>query len=131
MTEYCLQKFVNCRLIIAWSVFVLLPSCFAQVPRNDATSAVDSATHVFRYTNPITRDTAIAMRDHCIIKVGNQWFCTGTSLPVWTGPNPGVRLLVSDDLLHCPNLHAWEKTPQLGIEPVYYRDGMFFINGPT
>ena len=51
----------------------------------------------FCYTNPITRDTSISMRDHCIIKVGNQWYCTGTSNPVWTGPNPGVRLLVSDD----------------------------------
>ncbi|WP_321517881.1 family 43 glycosylhydrolase [uncultured Bacteroides sp.] len=55
---------------------------------------------MFHYTNPITRDTAISMRDHCIIKVGKQWYCTGTSNPVWTGPNPGVRLLVSDDLIH-------------------------------
>jgi len=46
------------------------------------------------------------MRDHCIIKVDGQWFCTGTSLPVWTGPNPGVRLLVSDDLIHWRQ-HSW------------------------
>jgi xylan 1,4-beta-xylosidase len=97
---------MNCGLIVFWSVFVLLPSCLAQVNRIDATSAINSATHVFRYTNPITRDTAIAMRDHCILKVGNQWFCTGTSLPVWTGPNPGVRLLVSDDLIHWRQ-HSW------------------------
>ena len=38
---------------------------------------VTTATHEFKYTNPITRDTAIAMRDHCIIKVGSKWYCTG------------------------------------------------------
>ncbi len=58
------------------------------------------AQRSFRYTNPITRDTAISMRDHFIIKVGDQWYCTGTSDPVWTGFNPGVRLLQSDDLIH-------------------------------
>src|SRR5476649_2060162 len=60
----------------------------------------DPGTHVFRYTNPITHDTTISMRDYCIIRVGDKWYSTGTSLPVWTGPNPGVRLLVSDDLIH-------------------------------
>jgi len=54
----------------------------------------------FIYTNPITRDTAISMRDHFIIKVDKKWFCVGISEPVWTGPNPGVRLLVSGDLIH-------------------------------
>ncbi len=67
---------------------------------------VTTATHEFKYTNPITRDTAIAMRDHCIIKVGSKWYCTGTSEPVWTGHNPGVRLLVSDDLIHWKQ-HSW------------------------
>lgn len=60
----------------------------------------------FRYTNPITRDTSISMRDHFIIKVDDKWYATGTSLPVWTGPNPGVRLLVSDDLLNWEH-HSW------------------------
>jgi xylan 1,4-beta-xylosidase len=46
------------------------------------------------------------MRDHCIIKVGRLWYCTGTSNPVWTGPNPGVRLLVSDDLVQWRH-HSW------------------------
>lgn len=54
----------------------------------------------FRYTNPITRDSAIAMRDHFIIKVDKKWYCVGTSEPVWTGLNPGVRLLESDDMLN-------------------------------
>ena len=54
----------------------------------------------FTYTNPMIRDTAIAMRDHFIIKVGNKWYATGTSLPVWTGYNPGVRLLESDDMIN-------------------------------
>jgi beta-xylosidase len=60
----------------------------------------------FRYTNPITRNPDLAMRDHCIVKVGERWFCTGTSYPIWTGRNPGVRLLVSDDLLSWKH-HSW------------------------
>lgn len=65
-----------------------------------------AAPQVFRYTNPITRDPALSLRDHCLIKAGAQWFCTGTSSPVWTGPNPGVRLLVSDDLVNWRH-HSW------------------------
>jgi beta-xylosidase len=32
---------------------------------------------------------------------------------------------------YCPDLLPWEKTPQMGIEPVYYKEGMFYIKGPT
>lgn len=60
----------------------------------------------FRYTNPVIRDPALALRDHFILKLGTRWFMTGTSLPAWSGPNPGVRLLVSDDLLNWRH-HAW------------------------
>lgn len=60
----------------------------------------------FRYTNPITRDPALSLRDHQIIKVGDVWYMTGTSPPVWSGPNPGVRLLSSSDLLHWSH-HSW------------------------
>ena len=31
---------------------------------------------------------------------------------------------------YCPTLKDWEQTPQLGIEPVYFVHGMFYINGP-
>jgi len=79
-------------------------ACFAQ--QNNKLNTAETKTHVFRYTNPVTRDTAISMRDHCINKVGEKWYCTGTSNPVWTGPNPGVRLLVSDDMIHWKQ-HSW------------------------
>lgn len=59
-----------------------------------------SAQKEFRYTNPITRDSTISMRDHFIIKVEDLWYCVGTSNPVWTGPNPGVRMLVSKDMVN-------------------------------
>jgi xylan 1,4-beta-xylosidase len=97
---------MKCKLILLWNLFLLAFSCFAQERTHTLTSTDSAVTHVFCYTNPITRDTAIAMRDHCIIKVARQWFCTGTSLPVWTGSNPGVRLLVSDDLIHWRQ-HSW------------------------
>ena len=85
-----------------WLIGLLLISSvdFAQSQINTGQSTSGKPMHVFRYTNPITRDTTISMRDHCIIKVGNLWYCTGTSNPVWTGHNPGVRLLVSEDLIH-------------------------------
>lgn len=59
-----------------------------------------SQNHTLRYTNPITRDPSQSMRDQIIVKEGNRWYMTGTSQPIWDGPNPGVRLMVSDDLLH-------------------------------
>lgn len=69
-------------------------------------ATINSQTNTFSYTNPITRDISISMRDHCIIKVGSKWYCTGTSEPIWTGSNPGVRLLVSDDLVNWKQ-HSW------------------------
>jgi xylan 1,4-beta-xylosidase len=92
---------------VFFSILILVAcSCPAQATGNFRPIQDSDGTHIFRYTNPITRDTSISMRDHCIIKVGKQWFCTGTSNPVWTGPNPGVRLLVSDDLIHWKQ-HSW------------------------
>ncbi|MDI3320855.1 glycoside hydrolase family 43 protein [Pinibacter soli] len=82
------------RILKTCLLLIAAQSVFAQVDKSDTTK------HSFRYTNPITRDTAISMRDHFIIKVANKWYCVGTSNPVWTGFNPGVRLLVSDDLIH-------------------------------
>lgn len=84
----------------------LLGCCFLLLALGLAAQSTPTSTAVFRYTNPITRDTSIAMRDHCIIKVGDLWYCTGTSEPIWTGYNPGVRLLVSSDLLHWKQ-HSW------------------------
>ena len=92
--------------LLYFFLFVSGASCSAQVKMVHEDSATSVPPHIFRYTNPITRDTAISMRDHCIIKVGSQWFCTGTSNPVWTGHNPGVRLLVSDDLINWRQ-HSW------------------------
>lgn len=78
------------KILLAVSLLAILTSC----------SRTKESAQEFKYDNPITRDAGISMRDHCIIKVGDKWYCTGTSEPVWTGHNPGVRLLVSDDLLH-------------------------------
>ncbi len=86
---------------------LLLIFCFAALTLlSVAQEHRTEKTQVFKYTNPITRDTAISMRDHCIIKVGEKWYCTGTSNPVWEGHNPGVRLLVSDDMINWKQ-HSW------------------------
>jgi xylan 1,4-beta-xylosidase len=52
-----------------------------------------------RYTNPITRDSAMAMRDHQIVKLGEVWYMTGTMGPYWKGLCPGVGLYRSNNLL--------------------------------
>jgi xylan 1,4-beta-xylosidase len=97
---------MNCKLNYFLALFIISTSCFGQIINNNKIPADTSACSVFCYTNPITRDTSISMRDHCIIKIDKQWYCTGTSNPVWTGPNPGVRLLISDDLIHWKQ-HSW------------------------
>jgi len=95
----CILEPRKMKAIASFIFFLLGCSCFGQ-------GTTGSISHDFCYTNPITRDTAISMRDHFILKVGNLWYCVGTSNPVWTGHNPGVRLLVSDDLIHWKQ-HSW------------------------
>lgn len=89
--------------------------------------------HVFRYKNPIIKDTTIAMRDHCIIRVGNKWYCTGSSLPIWTGPNPGVRLLVSEDLIHWKQqswlIDATKLPPDCPYNGRFWAQEIHFIKG--
>jgi beta-xylosidase len=80
--------------------------CYGQIQKDIYHAEKSITKNIFCYTNPITRDTSLSMRDYCIIKVGNKWYCTGTSHPVWIGPNPGVHLLVSDDLLNWKH-HSW------------------------
>ena len=93
-----LRFFSRC-LVCLSGLLLISSACLAQSDRK-TNSSFAGTKKVFTYTNPITRDTAISMRDYFIIKVGDKWYATGTSNPVWTGPNPGVRLLVSDDLIH-------------------------------
>ena len=74
---------------------------FVQISNCQSSSSDSVPAHEFRYTNPITRDTALSMRDYCIIKVRRaNGIVPELPNPKWTGPNPGVRLLVSDDLIH-------------------------------
>jgi xylan 1,4-beta-xylosidase len=101
-----IQARMKSKLIFFRSLFVLSFVFLTQENTNSKTSDTNSTIHIFCYTNPITGDPSISMRDHCIIKVGNQWYFTGTSNPVWSGPNPGVRLLVSDDMIFRQQ-HSW------------------------
>jgi len=100
------MKTSKCRLVLFCILTFLAAPCPAQVIPVENLTDEGSNLSEFRYTNPVTRDTGISMRDHYIIKVGDRWYCTGTSNPVWTGHNPGVRLLVSDDLINWKQ-HSW------------------------
>lgn len=87
--------------------YITLSLCFVGLMHQFGNAQTQAnANREFRYTNPITRDTTISMRDHFIIKVDSLWYCVGTSNPVWEGPNPGIRLLVSNDLLNWEH-HSW------------------------
>jgi xylan 1,4-beta-xylosidase len=100
-----MRKMVVKRLMV-FCVLLTLPSASFEQVTTTINKSNENFTRIFKYTNPITNDTAISMRDHCIIKVDSLWYCTGTSNPVWTGHNPGVRLLVSNDLIHWQQ-HSW------------------------
>lgn len=86
------------QFIVLFLIFFSVSS--AQKKDAEKKLKTNEAEKVFKYTNPITRDSLLSMRDYMINKVGEKWYATGTSNPVWTGPNPGVKLLVSDDLIH-------------------------------
>jgi xylan 1,4-beta-xylosidase len=81
-------------------IFIFSTAIFAQKGTTSTENKTVTASKVFKYTNPITRDSVLSMRDYMIVKSEGKWYATGTSNPVWTGPNPGVKLLVSDDLIH-------------------------------
>ena len=93
---------MNINRFFLWGLLGFASFCFAE----KQSLADNKQPQAFRYTNPITRDAAISMRDHFIIKVDKKWYAVGTSNPIWTGPNPGVRLLVSDDMLNWKQ-HSW------------------------
>jgi len=95
---------VKMKLLMSFIIWTF--SVFALVNINESSANDGIKKKIFCYTNPITKDTAISMRDHCIIKVDEKWYCTGTSNPIWTGRNPGVRLLVSEDLINWRQ-HSW------------------------
>ena len=44
-----------------------------------------------------------SLRDPMILVVGDTYYLTGTQNPIWKGPNEGVRLWSSKDLVHFTN----------------------------
>lgn len=51
---------------------------------------------VFEYQNPLV---SLTFRDTHIVPDGGKYYAVGTCAPVWGGPNPGVKLYVSDNLV--------------------------------
>jgi len=84
------------------------------------------------YRNPIDSPAIGSIRDCQVLVCDGRYYLTGTCPPYWQGPNPGVKLYSSDDLLDwqferlllardatdprawyrdrfwAPELHAWE-----------------------
>ena len=75
----------------------------------------------FTYANPHLDVEPGLVRDSFILKVGELYYLTGTLRPIWSGPNPGVPLWSSPDLLTWKNhglLLARENMPATA----WYRD---------
>jgi len=62
-------------------------------------------------------------------ETGHNALFEGPDGQLWSG----CHYLMDADRPHpyAQPLAEWEKVPQLGFEPVEYRDGRFFIKGPT
>ena len=58
----------------------------------------------FVYANPHLDVEPGVVRDPFIVLVGGMYYLTGTLRPIWDGPNPGVPLWSSPDLLKWTNL---------------------------
>ena len=50
--------------------------------------------------NPVRLPNNEAIRDPMIIRYDNRYYMVGTTKDFWDGPNPGVKLWTSDDLLN-------------------------------
>ena len=70
---------------------VLIIESFLMLSAQEECSIEQKPKKTFKYTNPITRDSDLSMRDKYNIKVDSLWNCVGNSNPIWEGPNPGVR----------------------------------------
>ena len=55
---------------------------------------------VFTYTNPISNGIDGGIRDAQIFEEDGTYYLIGTSPPFWGGPNPGVRIFSSTDILN-------------------------------
>lgn len=55
---------------------------------------------VFTYTNPISNGIDGGIRDAQIFEDDGTYYLIGTSPPFWGGPNPGVRIFSSTDILN-------------------------------
>lgn len=56
--------------------------------------------NVFTYTNPISNGIEGGIRDAQIFEEDGVYYLIGTSPPFWGGPNPGVRIFSSTDILN-------------------------------
>lgn len=53
-----------------------------------------------KISNPIRLPGNEPIRDPMILPLDGKYYMTGTCPPFWEGANPGVKLWVSDDLIH-------------------------------
>ncbi len=77
-------------LCLLWITLLMMELAWAQKP--------DSK--VFTYQNPISNGITNGIRDAQIYQENGMYYLIGTAPEFWTGPNPGVRIFSSKDLLN-------------------------------
>ena len=75
----------------------------------------------FVYKNPVYSEAINSIRDCQIIADEGRYYLIGTCPPYWEGPNPGIKLYSSDDLLNWRFEYFLLKREDLG-EDQWYRD---------
>jgi beta-xylosidase len=79
------------------------------------------STDAFVYANPHLDVEPGVVRDPFIVRVGDRYYLTGTLRPIWAGPNPGVPLWSSPDLIEWTN-HGLLIDRNTVPEDAWYRD---------
>ncbi len=90
------MKNTQTALVIFLLAFGLL-SVNACRPRDGRHNQTEEERHMFTYQNP---NDQLPFRDTHIIWGDSTFYAVGTSPPYWGGPNPGVKLYSSPDLVN-------------------------------
>ncbi len=87
----------------------------------------------FTYANPHLDVEPGIVRDPFIVKLGETYYLTGTLRPIWAGPNPGVPLWSSPDLLiRIMQFNGKDSPERLAYDPIWFNtDGWIETNAPT
>jgi len=83
-----------CLLVFVSGLLLAISACLAQ--QKDSGDVKQLRAYEFVYKNP---NPQVEMRDTDILPDNGRFYAVGTCPPYWEGPNPGVKLYVSNNLI--------------------------------